>query len=69
MRCSLCGCEIEGFGNNPYPLMIKDDERCCGYCDLQYVIPARILEVSAGVQLDRESAAELVRDIRAKERG
>lgn len=43
-KCCICGKEVEGFGNNPYPLCDEKDftSRCCDDCDLQFVIPARI---------------------------
>ena len=42
--CCLCGKEKEGFGNNPYPLCKENDfeSRCCDYCNMRLVIPARI---------------------------
>lgn len=44
MKCCLCGTEIEGYGNNPYPLVNEDDyeSRCCDFCNIFKVIPARI---------------------------
>ena len=44
MKCCLCGCEFDGFGNNPWPLVSRTDydSRCCNTCDEAYVIPARI---------------------------
>lgn len=42
MKCSLCGKEIEGFGNNPEPLAESDEERCCDECNGMYVLPMRI---------------------------
>jgi hypothetical protein len=41
-KCVLCGCELEGYGNNPYPLATEG--RCCDSCDMQ-VIAARIKQV------------------------
>ena len=34
-KCVLCGCELEGYGNNPYPLATEG--RCCDSCDMQVV--------------------------------
>ena len=48
MKCCICGCEIEHpytknyFGNNPWPISINDEDRCCDNCNELYVIPARI---------------------------
>lgn len=45
--CCLCGEENEGFGNNPYPLCEDRDIgklRCCDYCNMRLVIPARIAQ-------------------------
>lgn len=38
-KCCLCGEEIEGFGNRPYPL--ADEGECCETCNITRVIPAR----------------------------
>lgn len=40
--CCVCGCEFEGYGNNPYPLVNDEEARCCDECDDAVVIPARI---------------------------
>ena len=57
MKCCICGCEIEGWGNNPDGAMWKDengsiteptfnpDDRCCDMCDSRYVIPGRIYKL------------------------
>lgn len=37
--CCICGCDIEGFGNNPFP--ISDEGRCCDDCNNK-VIMARL---------------------------
>lgn len=38
--CCICGEEINGYGNNPYP--VKEDGRCCDKCNATKVIPARL---------------------------
>ena len=39
--CCLCGRHItKGFENNPSP--VAEDGVCCGYCNLNKVIPARL---------------------------
>ena len=43
--CCLCGKEFEGYGNNPAPL--KDSGECCGRCNAEKVIPARLDAVLA----------------------
>lgn len=45
MECAICGCKIEGFGNNPDPLIKDKDARCCDICN-NYVIQYRILLLS-----------------------
>ena len=46
-KCSLCGKVCQGWGNNPYPLCDKDDyeSRCCDDCNMDKVIPARIVNL------------------------
>ncbi len=43
MICCICQKEFEGYGNNPQPLDVKGE--CCGTCNMQYVIPARVFGV------------------------
>lgn len=40
LKCCICGKEIHGHGNNPYP--VKDEGRCCAECNVTIVIPERI---------------------------
>lgn len=39
-ECCICGGEIIGYGNNPFP--VKSEGRCCDRCDETIVIPRRI---------------------------
>lgn len=39
--CCICGCEFEGYGNNPYPLVKDEQARCCDECNM-LVIQARL---------------------------
>jgi len=42
-KCCLCDKEVEGYGNNPRPLPIKNEnDQCCDECNQTKVIPARI---------------------------
>jgi len=42
-KCCLCGKEVEGYGNDPRPLPIKnEDDECCDECNLAKVVPTRI---------------------------
>ena len=42
-NCSLCGNKLENeYGNNPYPLLKKEEDRCCNLCNHNYVIPSRL---------------------------
>ena len=43
--CCICGDAIEGYGNNPRPY--KHEGRCCDACNLKFVIPARLAELSS----------------------
>ena len=50
--CCLCGKEKEGFGNNPYPLCTDIESRCCDYCNMRLVIPARIARYYENREMD-----------------
>lgn len=38
--CCICGKEIRGYGNNPYP--VKNYGKCCDKCNIEVVIPERL---------------------------
>lgn len=62
LRCNLCGNKIFDYGNNPYPLMVSDDDRCCDYCNSEYVIPARIANIAK--EFTEEELARITYSIR-----
>lgn len=35
MKCCICGKEIKGYGNNPWPL--KDNGQCCNECNVKVI--------------------------------
>ena len=39
-RCCICGKKIQGVGNDPYP--VREEVRCCQYCNYTLVLPERI---------------------------
>lgn len=47
MKCYVCGCDINDYGNNPFPLCARDDyeSRCCDDCN-NAVIRARLMIAS-----------------------
>ena len=40
--CCLCHEEFEGHGNNPWPVIEGENERCCDECNWKVVVPARV---------------------------
>ena len=52
--CCLCGGEFEGYGNDPAPL--KDLGECCGRCNAEKVIPARLEAALAPGEISAETA-------------
>lgn len=46
IKCSICGKSIEGYGNNPYPVDMHPDHKCCDQCNATVVIPARLTKMS-----------------------
>jgi hypothetical protein len=41
--CCLCNNEFEGYGNDPRPLPMKDEnDECCDECNMTKVVPARM---------------------------
>lgn len=51
MKCCICHKQIKKYGNNPFgaldlknrPLKFGKYDRCCDECNLEIVIPGRIL--------------------------
>ena len=48
--CCLCGEVIEDYmeSHNPQPLGESVDDRCCNLCNLEKVIPSRIMDIQNG---------------------
>ena len=44
-HCVLCGDLSRGWGNNPEPLKPFESGRCCGVCNADKVIPARLTNI------------------------
>lgn len=40
IKCSICGKEFEGYGNNALPVATG---KCCDRCNQDVVIPTRIV--------------------------
>jgi len=65
MKCCICGCEVEGFGNNPngacwlnergdvVEAEFDADCRCCDECNTRYVIPGRIYKLNKARRRDK----------------
>lgn len=45
INCCICGKEIAGYGNNPWPVNNDPSARCCDECNWETVIPARLLNL------------------------
>ena len=51
--CCLCDKEVEGYGNDPRPLPMKDEnDECCDECNLAKVIPARMELIFTNLKLN-----------------
>ena len=42
--CCFCEAICETYGNNPQPLSMKPNDRCCNNCNAYKIIPARMAE-------------------------
>ena len=41
-KCCICRRESYEYGHNPYP--VKEEGKCCSFCNENTVIPARLKE-------------------------
>ena len=57
-QCCFCGKPYSDYGNNPAPVDMRENARCCNECNANIVIPARI-EFDDTLKLDGEEAAGL----------
>ena len=48
--CCICGKTFNGCGNNPYPVSKDENAKCCDQCNLDSVIPARLMEILQKLQ-------------------
>lgn len=55
-NCAVCNETILGMGNNPYPLIVDDEARVCDVCNIEYVIPIRLLRMSNAESFDNVMA-------------
>lgn len=62
-RCVLCGCELGGYGNNPYPLATEG--RCCDFCDMKVVAERmkRVREAKVD-NLIKTVSSKIIKEIR-----
>ena len=44
-KCCICGKEFTGWGNDPWPVMMDEDARCCDECDMSIVLSARLAQM------------------------
>ena len=44
MKCCFCNATIDGYGNSIRPLFRGRNARCCDKCNLDIIIPFRMLE-------------------------
>lgn len=52
-HCCICGATFLGYGNNPAPF---EGNTCCDACNSQFVIPARLINYTPGVdKLDSQN--------------
>lgn len=48
--CCFCGQTFNDYGNNPSPIAINPEERCCNECNSEIVIPARMFCMMNGIR-------------------
>lgn len=41
-ECCICGKICTDWGNDPWPVNMSEDARCCDDCNAQIVVPARL---------------------------
>ena len=60
MKCCLCNCTFNGYGNNTAPLA---DGYCCDVCNTQIIIPYRFLKLGSTKMLPELRASLIGKQI------
>lgn len=45
--CCICGKSFKGWGNDPWPVVMDDDAKCCDDCDMSVVLSARLAKMKS----------------------
>lgn len=56
-KCCFCGRPYANYGNNPDPVDMREDARCCNMCNANIVLPARIGYVDSWREGGEDAAA------------
>ena len=44
--CCICGRHFTDWGNDPWPVNMDDNAKCCDECDMTVVLQARLEQMS-----------------------
>lgn len=44
-KCCFCGKIFKDCGNNPEPVISSKNRKCCDSCNIERVIPARLVQI------------------------
>lgn len=47
-KCCICGKEVIGWGNDPWPVVMDEGAKCCDECDMTVVLGARLDQLYGG---------------------
>tara|TARA_R110000787_G_scaffold109904_1_gene218517 strand:- start:46 stop:294 length:249 start_codon:yes stop_codon:yes gene_type:complete len=42
-KCCFCSADVGQYGNNPEPLVSYEDGKCCSKCNIELILPYRLL--------------------------
>ena len=42
--CCICKKKFTEYGNDPWPVMMNEKALCCDSCDINIVLPARLVD-------------------------
>lgn len=57
--CCICKKAFNGWGNNPYPVDINPDHKCCDTCNNEIVVPTRLEQLLYQKKRGVENGKEL----------
>ena len=59
--CCICNKVFDDWGNDPAPIVMDEDAKCCNECDMAVVLPARLKALQTQIKPNKTKRVEMLR--------